>query len=80
MPRSKKKKPGNGRTKQFETIFCIAELGIFLLLWILKVFFQVDAGQLIAVYFISNIVLIVVLRAFDRKAAEHALDILSRPV
>lgn len=80
MPRSKKKKSGNGRSKKFETIFCIVELGLLFLLWILKEFFQATAGELIAVYIIGNIAMIVALLAIDRRAAEHALDILSRPI
>jgi hypothetical protein len=79
VPRSKKKKPGNGRSKQFETIFCISLLGLLFLLWILKIFVQATPGELIAVYFIGTIILIVALRAIDRRAAEHALDIISRP-
>lgn len=79
MLRSKKKKPGNGRSWQFVTIFCIAMLGLFFLLWMLKEFFQVTAGELIAVYFVGTIAMIVALWAIDLKAAEHAMDSLSRP-
>ncbi len=54
-------------------------LGLFFVLWILKVFFQLTAGELIVVYFIGTIAMIVVLRSVNRKAAEHAVDILGRP-
>ena len=79
MPRSKKKKLGNGRNWQFETIFCIAMIGLFFLLWMLKELFQATAGELIAVYFIGTIAMIVALWAIHPKAAEHAMDSLSRP-
>jgi hypothetical protein len=79
MPRSKKKKPGNGRSWQLETIFCIAMLGLFFLLWMLKEFFQATAGELIAVYFVGTIAMIVALWAIDPKAVEHVMDSLSRP-
>ncbi|OLS31499.1 MAG: hypothetical protein ThorAB25_02210 [Candidatus Thorarchaeota archaeon AB_25] len=45
----------------------------------LKEFFQVTAGELIAVYFVGTIAMIVALWAIDPKAAEHTMDSLSRP-
>lgn len=80
MPRSKKKKPGNGRTKRFETIFCIAEMGLLLLIWLLRIYVDATSGELIAIFFIGNIAMIVALYAIDRRAAENAIDILSRPI
>lgn len=78
MPQSKKKKPGNGMSERFEIIFYISELGLVFLLWLLNVFMQATAEELLAVYFVGQLVVIVVLRAINRKAADHAMDILSK--
>jgi hypothetical protein len=79
VPKSKKKKPGNGRRKQFETIFCIAEIVLFIFLWTLRTFFDATAVQILVVYFIVTIAVIVVLRTFYRRAVEYALDVLGKP-
>ncbi len=79
MPRSKKQKPGNERTKKFETIFIITMVGLVFFLWILREFFQATVGQLLAVFLIGTLVVISVLRLFDRRAAEYAIHTLGRP-
>jgi hypothetical protein len=79
VPRSKKTKPGKGRSKQFETIFCVAQIGLFIILWVLKAFFQATTAEILVVYFGGTLAVIVVMRAIDREAAEDALSVLGRP-
>ena len=74
MPRSKKKKPGDGRRKQFEEIFCVSELVLIFLLLILDSFFQATAGELIVFYLVGKLAVIITLRAIDRRAAEYAME------
>ncbi|MFW9794300.1 MAG: hypothetical protein ACFFEE_08360 [Candidatus Thorarchaeota archaeon] len=78
MPKSKKRKPGTGMSKQFETIICISQVGLLFLLWILSTFYQLTSTGLILVYFIGTLIVIIVLRAINPSAAEKAMDALPR--
>lgn len=74
MVRSKKKKPGNGRKNQFKNIFCVSELVLLFLLWIFSTYFQSTIDELLVFYLIASLVLILILRAIDRRATERALQ------
>jgi F0F1-type ATP synthase assembly protein I len=78
LPKTKKKKPGNGRAKTFETIFLVSDLVLILFLWVLNKFFDVSAGEIIAFYLIGTLVVLMVLRAIDRKAASKGIELPSR--
>ncbi len=77
MPKSKKKKPGNGRKRQFEQILCASGLVLIFLLWILYGFFQATGSEIIAVYLIGSLAVIIILRAIDRRATKQALQEIS---
>jgi uncharacterized membrane protein len=79
VPRSKKKKPGEGRREQFNTIFCIVQIVLFCFLWIMVTYLEATTTDVIVVYFIGNLVAVVVLRSIDRGAANDALNILGKP-
>jgi len=74
LPKPKKKKPGNGRKKQFEQIFCASDLVLIFLLWILSSFFQATGVEIIVFYLIGSLAVIIVLRAIDRRATRQALQ------
>ncbi|MFW9976303.1 MAG: hypothetical protein ACFFDQ_13610 [Candidatus Thorarchaeota archaeon] len=74
MPKSKKKKPGNGRKKQFKQIFCVSDLVLIFLLWILSSFFQATGVEIIVFYLVGSLAVIIVLRAIDRRATQQALQ------
>ncbi|MHA3963616.1 MAG: hypothetical protein AM325_008740 [Candidatus Thorarchaeota archaeon SMTZ1-45] len=74
MVSSKKKKPGNGRRRQFKEIFCASELILLFLVWILNDYFQATIGELLAFYLIGSLIVILILRAINRQAAEHAME------
>jgi hypothetical protein len=76
VPRSKKKKPGSGQSKQFETIFCVADIVLVIFLGILKVYLDISTGELLIMYFIGTSVVIIALRAINREAAEDAMSVL----
>jgi len=78
VPRSKKKKPGNGQSKKFETIFCVADIVLVIFLGILKVYLDISTGELLIMYFIGTTAVIIALRAINREAAEDAMSVLKR--
>ncbi len=78
MPRTKKKKPGTGMSKQFETIICISQMGLLFLIWILRTFYQSTDFEIILIYFIGTALVIIVLRSINKSAADKAMDVLPR--
>jgi uncharacterized membrane-anchored protein len=65
-------------SKQFETIICISQVGLLILLWGLRTFFQSPATGLIIIYFVVTALVIIVLYAINPSAAEKAMDVLPR--
>ena len=76
LPRARKKKPGTGQSKQFENIFCLSEIVLLILLWILGTFFQATAVQLLLIYFVGSVLVIIVLKAVNPSATDRAMDVL----
>ena len=78
MPKTKKRRPGTGMSKQFEAILCITQIGLLILLYVLRTFFQADAVGLIIIYFVVTALVIIVLYAINPSAADRAMDVLPR--
>ena len=78
MPKTKKKQPGTGMSKQFETILCITQIGLLILLYVLRTFLQAPATGLIIIYFVVTALVIIILYAINPSAAERAMDVLPR--
>jgi hypothetical protein len=78
VPKTKKRRPGTGMSKQFETILCVSQIVLLLLIWVLRTFFQATPTGLIIIYFVGTALVIIVLYAINPNAAERAMDVLPR--
>jgi hypothetical protein len=65
-------------SKQFETILCITQIGLLILLYVLRTFLQAQATELIIIYFAITALVIIVLYAINPSAADKAMDALPR--
>lgn len=64
--------------KQFETFLCITQIGLLILLYLLRTFFEAPASGLIITYFAVTVLIIIVLYAINPHAAEKAMNVLPR--
>jgi len=78
LPKTKKKKPGTGRTKLLENIFLVSDVVLILFLWVLNQVFQISVGEIIVFYLLGTLTILMVLRAIDRKAVENVIELPSR--
>jgi len=78
VPKTKKRRPGTGMSKQFETVLCVSQIVLIILLWILRTFLQAPPTGLIIIYFIGTAIVIIVLYAINPSAAESAMEVLPR--
>jgi len=79
VPRSKKKKPSEGRREYFNTIFCLVQIVLFVFLWMIVTYLDATTTDVIVVYFVGNLIVVLVLRSIDRGAAEDAMRTLGKP-
>ena len=80
MPKTKKKKPEETRTRSSSraNLYFITNIVLILFLGYLRISYNVDTFVVISIYLLITAVSLVVLRFKDQRAADEALSMLDR--
>ncbi|MFX1270954.1 MAG: hypothetical protein ACFFAX_04650 [Promethearchaeota archaeon] len=76
--RSKKKKSSNTRSRRYAHLFFLLNISFLIALWLLTQYYSIPPLDILLSWLFVTIVMIVILRFVDRRAAKMVLKDLSR--